>query len=127
MRPDQDLEYTQTQVAFPGVPMRGGVTTVDELHIGCVQTGEEFRIAFIELPPYGVVAHLDVFGDGLDALCDSRIQNVIGRWRDAESAKHNATSGDFVRWLEAEGVRPSRYQRAGIERLQAAEPKVTRA
>jgi hypothetical protein len=110
---DATLTYTQRSVAFP---LLFQVEGDDEIGVSLDApdggTYGEMNWRFKTFNFYNHGVQMRVFGDGLSCLSESRIQRVIAKWQ-AQTKPDDASPSDFIVWLEAEGIVPSRYQIRG--------------
>lgn len=120
-------KYTLHSVAFPQLETDpGNPSAKDSLGVS-FQDGEdggtfgEFSWVFYRFGNstsfvFGretAAVRLEVFGDGLSAFYDDRIQRVMGRWR-RMGIRDNLTPQTLIKGLEAEGIGPSRYHTEGL-------------
>jgi hypothetical protein len=107
------LTYTQRSVAFPH-DLRADFD--DEIGVSLdAPDGGTYGEMYWQFKTFNFYSHgvqMRVFGDGLSCLSDPRVQRVIAKWQ-SQTKPDEALPSDFIAWLEAEGIVPSRYQIRG--------------
>lgn len=117
---DATLTYTQMTVAFPGQqPHPGDTAAYDSVNVvlDAPDGGSygEFGWYFYRFDSgryEHLAAHLEVFGDGLPAFTDPRVQRVFVRWTEMADPD-DLTPATLIEWLEAEGTVASEYHLRG--------------
>jgi hypothetical protein len=114
---DATLTYTQRSVAFPHdlrSDFNDGVSDEIGVSLDAPDGGTygEMNWQFKTFNFYSHGVQMRVFGDGLLCLSDPRVQRVVAKWQ-AQTKPDDALPSDFIVWLEAEGIVPSRYQIRG--------------
>lgn len=110
------LTYTQHTVAFPRLQISDSSDSVyDQVSISLDAEGGgshgEFQFKFYNFKGYGgldLAAKLTLFGDGIVAFTDERVQRVIQAWFKMDDPD-DLTPARLIEMLNANGAVPSEH------------------